>query len=235
MALAMLLIAAASLAFAGCSPATGTGPEDAAGDAGEHADVSLPDGATDDAGMADTGDAGDAGMDAGAPDGSGVDSGTDAGVRDAGHIDASTPDAGVAADGGEGSADASLPDPVLFVHGVNGDKSNFDTMIGRFIADGWPADRLFAYTFSDPKLGCNIDNAATIQGRVAAILVKTGAARIDLVAHSMGSISSRYYMKNLGGAAAVKTYATLGGMHHGLWSPCLSPKGMQCTWDELCS
>ena len=227
MALAMLLVAAASFAVAGCSLDAVTGPADATRDAGAYADVSLPDAATDDAGMTDAGttdagEVGDAERDAGTPGDSGIDTGTDAGVQDAGSADASMPD-------------ASLPDPVLFVHGVNGSAANFDTMIGRFIADGWPANRLFAFTFSDPKLGCNVDNAATIQGKVVDILAKTGATRIDLVAHSMGSVSSRYYMKNLGGAAVVNTYVTLGGMHHGLWSPCLSPKGMQCTWDELCS
>jgi triacylglycerol lipase len=228
MTLAMLLCVAVLAAAAGCTTDAeneggaggGAGGADAARDAGGHTDASPGDASTDDAGTADTGEVEDAAPDAGTPDDAGTDAGTDAGI-DAGMHDA-------------GPADASLPDPVLFVHGVNGSASNWDTMIGRLVADGWPADRLFAHTFADPKLGCNVDNAATIKGWVGDIFVQTGAARIDLVAHSMGSISSRYYMKNLGGAAVVNTYATLGGMHHGLWSPCLSPKGMQCTWDELC-
>lgn len=257
--LAMLLVAAAFFAVAGCSSNAGdegaadggtgasvggtkekdagTGPADAALGAGEAADASTPDAATGDAGTTDSGEArdaeDDAGDDASAPGDAGDDAGPDAGAPDAGPVDASMPDAGGGLDGG-GDAGPQLPDPVLFIHGVNGSAANWDTMIDRFIADGWPADRLVAFTFADPKWGCNVDNAATIKGKVADLLAKTGATRLDLVAHSMGSMSSRYYMKNLGGAAVVNTYVTLGGMHHGLVSPCFSPKGMQCTWDELC-
>ncbi|MBI5510511.1 MAG: hypothetical protein HY903_17275 [Deltaproteobacteria bacterium] len=125
-------------------------------------------------------------------------------------------------------------DPVVFVHGSGGSADNFAIMIDRLVASGWPRDRLFASTFESPKWGCNVDNAATIAAEVGNVLAATGARRVDIVAHSMGSVSSRYYMKNLGGAAKVGTYVTMGGMHHGLASPCLSPSGFVCTWDELC-
>jgi hypothetical protein len=97
MVLAMLLVAAAPFAVAGCGSDVVTGPADAARDAGVYADVSLSDAATDDAGMTDAGDVGDAQRDAGAPGDSGIDTGIDAGVKDAGVKDA-------------GSADASVPD-----------------------------------------------------------------------------------------------------------------------------
>jgi triacylglycerol lipase len=49
----------------------------------------------------------------------------------------------------------------------------------------------------------------------------------------MGTLSSRYYVKHLGGQDEVNTYVTLGGMHHGLASPCWSPV-RPCVWEELC-
>ena len=54
-------------------------------------------------------------------------------------------------------------------------------------------------------------------------------------ARCMGSLSSRYYVKNLGGQTKVNTYVTLGGPHHGLSSPCFAPGFLNvCVWKELC-
>lgn len=127
--------------------------------------------------------------------------------------------------------------PVVFVHGVNGSSANYATMIARLEADGWPPESLHAFDAVDPEWGCNVDNAAAIKQLVDGILASTCRNRIDLVAHSMGTLSSRYYMKNLGGHEVVNTYVTLGGMHHGLASPCWSPdfvRDMVCVWKEIC-
>ena len=59
---------------------------------------------------------------------------------------------------------------------------------------------------------------------------------MDLVAHSMGTLSSRYYLKDLGGTARVRRYVTLGGMHHGLSSACSPDFPFKpCVWDEICA
>ncbi len=137
------------------------------------------------------------------------------------------------ADAGPADAAAALPDPVVFVHGVKGSSADFKVMIDRLVSDGWPRERLVALDFADPQWGCNADNAVTIKTNVDLLRAKTGAARVDLVAHSMGSLSSRRYVRDLGGKDAVATYVTLGGMHHGLDSSCLNPLPV-CTWEELC-
>ena len=157
----------------------------------------------------------------------------DSGVSDR---DAGAPDAGVSQvdSGVADSGSAEVPDPVLFVHGINPGADDFAVMKARLVDAGWPANRLFSRKFSDPSWGCNKDNASTIAGWVADALAATGATRVDLVAHSMGSLSSRYFMKHLGGPGRVRTYLTLGGMHHGLSSSCASPLDV-CVWKELCS
>ena len=167
----------------------------------------------------------------------------DAEAMDAGTIldaasasDASDPVDASPGDSGPPPADAGVPagpDPVLFIHGVGGNSGEYAVMIDRLVADGWPRDELFAIDFDSPRWGCNVDNAETIRVKVEEIRNTTGHNRIDLVAHSMGTISSRYYIKALGGTAFVNTYVTLGGMHHGLRSPCWSPLNV-CTWQELC-
>lgn len=141
-------------------------------------------------------------------------------------------------------------DPVLFVHGLSGSASNWNTMIARLIADGWPSNKLFAYTFSNPfdmSSGANVRNAQEVANWVNAIKRTTGASKIDIVAHSMGGLSTRYYLKYMGGAANVDDYITLGSPHHGtiyalygdmrIGSPFLTmlnrppevPPGIQCT------
>jgi triacylglycerol lipase len=127
------------------------------------------------------------------------------------------------------------PRPVILVHGINGSSANFATMIARLVADGWPANWIFAFDAKNPSWGCNIDNAAALQALAAKAMKETCQSRVDVIAHSMGSISSRYWIKNLGGQDVVNTYVTLGGMHHGLSSPCWAPDFLGvCVWKELC-
>ena len=178
-----------------------------------------------DLGSKDTGPA-----DQGVPDLQTADQGQaeDLGVVDTGPADLGAPDLG--------SPDLGAPpafDPVLFVHGVNGSSLEFDLMRQRLVDDGWPATQLYAFDFEDPAWGCNIDNANAIAMEVMRILAETGAQRIDLVAHSMGTLSSRYFIKNLGGDQLVNTYVTLGGLHHGNRLACLNPLDV-CVWQELC-
>ncbi|MBW1873148.1 MAG: hypothetical protein JRJ19_13850 [Deltaproteobacteria bacterium] len=146
--------------------------------------------------------------------------------------DAGSDDAGNQDDGGDQPGD--IIRPVILIHGVNGSAANFDTMVQRLINDGWPEEHIYAYTFEDPSWGCNVDNAATIAEWVQDILTASGQPRVDMVAHSMGTLSSRYYIKNLGGTEFVNVYVTIGGMNHGLTSPCWSPI-KPCIWEELCS
>ena len=127
------------------------------------------------------------------------------------------------------------PRPVLLVHGVNGSSADFDVMVERLIDDGWPEELVFVFDAADPSWGCNLDNAKAIASLVDEIQTTTGHDRIDLVAHSMGTLSTRYFVKNLGGAELVNTYVTLGGPHHGLASPCWAPDFLGvCVWQELC-
>ena len=124
------------------------------------------------------------------------------------------------------SSSATHVDPILFVHGYTSDASAWNTMISRFQADGWESNRLFAYTFSSTKSNASI--AQDVKARVDQILAATGAAKVDIVTHSMGGLSSRYYLKNLGGQATVDDWVSLGGPNHGttwaygcfFFSPC---------------
>jgi triacylglycerol lipase len=102
----------------------------------------------------------------------------------------------VFAGGSARQSEASHHNPILFVHGYTSNAAAWDTMKARFLADGWESNYLYAYTFSSTTSNANV--AATISTRVNEIKAATGAAKVDIIAHSMGSLSSRYYLKNLG-------------------------------------
>ncbi|MEU7062356.1 triacylglycerol lipase [Streptomyces sp. NPDC046161] len=108
---------------------------------------------------------------------------------------------------------AGGPDPIVFVHGWNSDGSTWNTMADRFRSDGWPAGRLDQWSY--PTSQSNVTTAHQLADEIDRILAATGAAKVDLVTHSMGSLSSRYYLKNLGGDRKVDAWVSLAGPNHG--------------------
>lgn len=107
----------------------------------------------------------------------------------------------------------SGPDPIVFVHGWNASASTWNTMVTRFKADGYTAQQLVAFSYNTSQ--SNATTASLIAKKVDSVLAATGASRVDLVSHSMGALSARYYVKNLGGAAKVDAWVSLGGPNHG--------------------
>ncbi len=109
--------------------------------------------------------------------------------------------------------------PILFIHGWTGEAWNWNTMKLRFTNDGWSSGLLYAYTFSDNynyTADGNIQNAIEISNWVKNIINTTGAEKVDIVGHSMGGISSRYYIKFLDGLTKVDDYVCMGSPHHGV-------------------
>jgi triacylglycerol lipase len=115
---------------------------------------------------------------------------------------------------GPSPVEAQTPrDPIVFVHGWNSSASTWNTMINRFVAAGYPRGHLLAFTYNS-----NTSNR-TIAGQVAnavnQLRANTGAAKVDIIAHSMGSLSSRSYLKERGGTAFVDDWVSLAGPNHG--------------------
>src|SRR3954463_5475595 len=110
-------------------------------------------------------------------------------------------------------ASASAHDPILFVHGWNSSSSTWNTMVSRFSADGWTAAELNNWSYNWHQ--SNATTASQVSAKVDSILAATGATKVDIVSHSMGGLSSRYYLKNLGGDQKVDDWVSLGGPNHG--------------------
>jgi triacylglycerol lipase len=105
-------------------------------------------------------------------------------------------------------------DPILFVHGFGGSSDDFDEMRSRFEADGWrDGIELFAFDYSSTV--SNAANAQTVRNHVKYVLEKTGAAKVDIISHEMGSLSSRFFIRHFDGVNKVDAWVSLGGPNHG--------------------
>jgi triacylglycerol esterase/lipase EstA (alpha/beta hydrolase family) len=121
---------------------------------------------------------------------------------------------------------AQARDPILFVHGWNSSASTWNTMVGRFAADGWTSAELNTWSYNTAQ--SNATTASQLATRVNAVLAATGTARLDLVSHSMGGLSTRYYVKNLSGGPKVDEFVSLAGPNHGTGTANL------CFWNTSC-
>ncbi|HKB52131.1 MAG TPA: lipase [Solirubrobacterales bacterium] len=115
-------------------------------------------------------------------------------------------------------AGALALDPILFVHGWSGSASNWNTMIGRFEKDGYPKSHLSAYSYNTSQSN-KVDAEKEVKSHVESLLKTTGATKVDIIAHSMGSLNTRWYIKFVsGGEASVDDWVSLGGPNHGTTS-----------------
>jgi triacylglycerol lipase len=143
---------------------------------------------------------------------------------------------GLAANGqrdtGAGEAEAAVINPVVLVHGFTGSPSSMATLASRFQAQG-------RQTFSiDYNTENNVTNASQLSSYINSVKTQTGAAKVDLVVHSMGGLSSRYYLKNLGGQSSVEQFVSLGSPHYGQLAACLLPTsfgGQMCPYSSFLS
>ena len=111
------------------------------------------------------------------------------------------------------SVSTSVRNPIVFVHGWMSTSATFTTMVGRFKADGWTDAEILNFTYNS-----SVSNAVTaqlIKTKVDSILAVTGATKVDIITHSMGALSARYYVKYLGGDGKVDALVALGGTNHG--------------------
>lgn len=109
---------------------------------------------------------------------------------------------------------ASAQDPILFVHGYLESASLWNTMIKNFEKDGYKKSELSAYSYNTSTSNKTLAETE-VKSHVESLLKATGASKVDIIAHSMGSLNSRWYIKFLGGESKVDDWVSLGGPNHG--------------------
>ncbi|MFF1378862.1 esterase/lipase family protein [Streptomyces sp. NPDC058308] len=111
-------------------------------------------------------------------------------------------------------APAAAHRPVVFVHGYNADPGVWGSLRQDLTSAGYDESELFSWGY-DTSRSVNEDLAGQLAAYVAQVRARTGADRVDLVAHSFGSLVTRWYVKYGGGAPAVAHWASLAGPNHG--------------------
>lgn len=119
-----------------------------------------------------------------------------------------------------GSTLAFDEDPIVFVHGcppppfTNEDAhASINRMRDRFSDAGYPETHLHSILFSI-TCGSNLTYAEEIAAFVEDVRAQTGAEKVDIIAHSMGALASRLYLKR-GGHTVVRDFVSLAGGNHG--------------------
>lgn len=109
-------------------------------------------------------------------------------------------------------------EPIVFLHGLPAPPGlNFLTKLPIFASRGYC---VFAPTYGTTAgiifAGAKVeDSSKEIAGVVDKVLASTGASKINLVGHSMGTLVAAYYLKFDGGGDKVKTYVGFGPVYNG--------------------
>lgn len=111
-------------------------------------------------------------------------------------------------------------DPVITVYGFGGYSQQFDPIKTKLIAAGW--SKTGFYDFGYIGTNSNVQIGTELKAYVENVKKKTGATKVDLLVHSMGAISSRYYLKSLGGTSSVDAWVAMGGANQGTTYPLLT-------------
>jgi pimeloyl-ACP methyl ester carboxylesterase len=117
--------------------------------------------------------------------------------------------------------------PVVFVHGDSDLAATWETQIWRFESNGYPRDRLFAISFTDPQArdddtivqanrSSTEDQLRELTAFIDNVKAKTGAPKVAIVALSRGGYATREYAAANPGSVEK---AALGGTpNHGVFA-----------------
>ncbi|HSM03606.1 MAG TPA: alpha/beta fold hydrolase [Longimicrobiales bacterium] len=105
--------------------------------------------------------------------------------------------------------------PLVLVPGWAEEGQDLEPLKALFVDAGWSAADIAIVEFADAE-GSNIDHAHELEAVVTALRASSGADRVDVVAHSMGGLATRYYLQN-GGAQTVRRVAFMATPHRGTY------------------
>ncbi len=102
--------------------------------------------------------------------------------------------------------------PMIFVHGFTGSAQQYEWQAMRFASNGYPKEYLNAFEYDSPNYATTAPLVlAALDARIDAILQETGADKVELLGHSLGTFVSQSYLSDPTRAAKVAHYVNLDG------------------------
>ncbi|MEH1098915.1 alpha/beta fold hydrolase [Micromonospora sp. CPCC 205561] len=103
--------------------------------------------------------------------------------------------------------------PVIFIHGSAGSAAQFQTQAKRLASNGYPIEAIEAHEYDSPNVASTLPQIhAGLDARISRLLAATGADRVDLLAHSLGTfVTQGYLASSPARAARVAHYVNLDG------------------------
>ncbi|MFI9007515.1 hypothetical protein ACIGNX_09830 [Actinosynnema sp. NPDC053489] len=100
--------------------------------------------------------------------------------------------------------------PIVFVHGQQGSAQQWQSNAKRFSGNGYPDALLHAYEY-DTSVLTNDHAIAGLEAFIADVKARTGSSKVDVVAHSRGTIVLHTYLSSPARAASVRRYVNVDG------------------------
>lgn len=102
--------------------------------------------------------------------------------------------------------------PVVFVHGSSGSAAQFQTHAQRFTSNGFPQELLYAFEY-DTSQPFDLNATHTkLDAFLSRVQAETGADKVNLAAHSLGTTVMTTYLENFpGGSDKVARYVNIDG------------------------
>jgi pimeloyl-ACP methyl ester carboxylesterase len=110
--------------------------------------------------------------------------------------------------------------PIVLVPGWFDTGRDMATLRIRLIGAGWAPERVLALTFRSPT-GGNRAHAQELGAAIEALRETTGADQVDIVAHSMGGLATRWYLARTPDAP-VRRVAFIASPHRGTYAAYLA-------------
>ena len=112
--------------------------------------------------------------------------------------------------------------PIVFVHGFAGSAQQFQSQAQRFVANGYPPERIRAYDHD----GAGLNSAGYVPGLsslIDAVLAEFKTDKVYLIGHSRGTYVSSSYLGSAPNAAKVAKYIAIDGSACVSNVPCIAP------------
>jgi len=118
--------------------------------------------------------------------------------------------------------------PVVLVHGRNADSGVWGRLKAVLVQHGYQDTWLFGWNY-DTSQSTNEVLSGEFSQYIQGVLRDTGATQVDIVAHSLGALPTRWFIKFGGGTQIVRNWISLAGPNHG------TSLGYLCAlWDQGC-